>query len=162
MKHDAMFCYQVNTRNPRLNCAGLSMQSGFTLIELIIVIAIVGILTAVAVSSYQTQVRQTQIIIIYKEINLFRPPYQTLLNEGAGVTSFSPDGLDMPVTSEYCEFNITAPNVNGTTLNAVTCDIQGLSYLQGQSLNLDRAADGTWQCRPSAGIPKSYLPKACQ
>lgn len=101
-------------------------------------------------------------MIIYQEINLFRLPYQTLLNEGAGVTNFSPDGLDMPVTSEYCEFNITAPNTNGTTLNAATCKIQGLSYLQDQSISLDRAADGSWQCRPSAGIPKAYLPKACQ
>lgn len=140
----------------------LLSQSGFTLIELMIVVAIIGILASIGMVSYQYQIRQTQITTIYQEINLFRLPYQTLLNEGAGVTSFSPDGLNMPSKSEYCEFSTTAPNVNNTTLNAVTCKIQGLSYLQDQSLSLNRAADGSWQCRPSTGIPKTYLPNACQ
>lgn len=137
-------------------------QTGFTLIELMIVVATIGILASIGMISYQHQIRRTQVTTIYQEVNLFRLPYQTLLNEGAGVTSFSPDGLNMPSISEYCEFNVTVPNVNGTTLNAVTCKIQGLNYLQNQSLSLDRAANGTWQCRPSAGIPKAYLPKACQ
>ncbi len=140
----------------------LVFQNGFTIIELIIVVAIIGILVSIGIISYQPQIRQTQIMTIYQEINLFRLPYQTLLNEGAGVTSFSPDGLNIPPTSEYCEFSITAPNMNDITINAVVCEIQGLSYLQDQSVSLDRTADGSWQCRPSAGIPKSYLPQACQ
>lgn len=137
-------------------------QSGFTLVELMIVIAIIVILAAMATVSYQTQLRQTHIMTIYQEINNFRMPYQTLLNEGAGVTSFSPDGLNISPISEYCEFSITAPNTNSTTVNAVVCEIQGLSYLQDQSISLDRAVDGSWQCHPSAEIPKTYLPKACQ
>ncbi|MGP5437236.1 pilin [Psychrobacter alimentarius] len=152
---------QPAVQNSHLHCR-LSAQSGYTLIELMITIAIIGILSAIGVFSYQTQLRQANIITIYQESNLFRLPYQTLLNEGAGVTSFSPDGLNIPSTSEYCEFSITAPNMNGITINAVVCEIQGLSYLQDQSVSLDRAADGSWQCRPSAGIPKSYLPKDCQ
>lgn len=157
-----MISYRVTIHNHRSNCTSLSIQSGLTLIELIVVIAIVGILTAVAVSSYQTQVRQTQIIIIYQELNNFRLPYQTLINEGSGITDFSPSGLNMPVQTKYCQFTVTAPNANGATPNAVTCTIQNLNYIKGQSLNLERASDGSWQCRPSAGIPKSYLPQACQ
>lgn len=148
-------CYLKRNRN-------VETQLGYTLIELMIAISIIGILTSISIISYQMQVRKTHMMTIYQEINLFRLPYQTLLNEGAGVTSFSPDGLNMPSKSEYCEFNITAPNINGPTSNAATCNIQGLSYLQGQSLSLDRTANGSWQCRASTGIPKAYLPKACQ
>ena len=61
-------------------------QSGLTLIELMIAIAIVGILAATATVSYQTQVRKTQIMTIYKEINQYQMPYRTLINNGAGVT----------------------------------------------------------------------------
>ncbi|MGP4973937.1 pilin [Psychrobacter alimentarius] len=137
-------------------------QTGFTLIELMIVITIIGILAAIGILSYQTQIRQTRIMNIYQEINLFRLPYQTLVNEGAGVTEFSPNGLNIPKQTKHCQFEVNKPAVNGINTDAVKCTIQNLSYMQGQSLSLDRAADGSWQCRPSAGIPKSYLPKACQ
>lgn len=76
--------------------------------------------------------------------------------------SFSTSGLNMPAMSKYCQFNVTAPDANATTLNAVTCDIQNLPYLQGQIMYLDYMNNGQWQCRASAGIKDNYLPKACQ
>lgn len=139
----------------------LSTESGFTLIEIIIVVAIISILAALASLSHRTQVMQTQVMTIYQEVNNFRAPYQTLINEGAGVTDFSPSGLNMPAQTKYCHFTVTAPAVNGLTTNAVTCTIQNLAYVQGGSISLDRAADGSWQCRASAGISKKYLSQAC-
>lgn len=147
----------------RLNLnRNLASQTGYTLIELMIVIAIVGILAAIATVSYQTQIRQTQLMTIYQEINQFRMPYQILVNEGEGITGFSPNGLNISDQTKHCRFEVTEPVVNGMTVDAVKCTIQNLSYIQDQSLSLDRAANGSWQCRPSIGIPKSYLPRACQ
>jgi len=137
-------------------------QSGFTLIELMIAVAIIGILASIAIVGYQAQIKKTQVMTIYQEINHFRLPYQTLVNEGAGVTEFSPNGLNIPKQTKYCQFEVTEPNVNAITADAVKCTIQNLSYIQDQTLSLDRTADGSWQCRPSTGIPKSYLPPACQ
>lgn len=137
-------------------------QSGFTLIETIMIVAIIGILASMATVSYQNKIRQTQIITIYQELNQYRTPYQILVDEGAGVTGFSPSGLNMPAQTKYCQFSVTAPALNGITTNAVKCTIQNLPYLQGQSLSLDRNADGTWQCRASVDIPEAYLPQACQ
>lgn len=144
------------------NFKNSTCQSGFTIIELMIVIAIIAILAAVALVSYNIQIRKTHITTIYHEINQFRLPYQILMGEGAGVTGFSPEGLNMPTQTKYCQFSVTPPNVNTSTPNAVRCQIQNLSYLQNQSLNLERATDGTWQCRASSGITKAYLPQACQ
>lgn len=140
----------------------LSTESGFTLIEIMIVIAIVGILAAIATINYQNYIRKTQLIVIYKELNHFRMPYEILMNEGAGVTDFSPNGLNMPEQTEYCQISVIPPNSNKVTDNAIVCTIQNLSYIQGQALSLDRTVDGSWQCRPSVGIPKAYLPQACQ
>ena len=140
----------------------LSTESGFTLIEIMLVVAVIGILAAISGVSYQTQVRQTQLMTIYQEMNFFRLPYQNLMNEGAGVTDFSPSGLNMPAQNKYCQFTVTAPAGSGVTTDAITCTIQNLAYIQGETLSLDRAADGSWQCRASVGISKNYLTKDCQ
>lgn len=140
----------------------LCSQTGFTLIELMIVVAIIGILAAIVGISYQVQVRKTQLMIVYQEMNYFRLPYQTLMNEGAGVTDFSPNGLNMPESTKYCQLSVTPPAANRVTKDAVKCTIQKLTYLQGQSFSLDRGVDGSWQCRASTGISKKYLPQACQ
>ena len=137
-------------------------QSGFTLIELMMITAIIGILAAIATVTYQKKIRQTQLITIYQESNQYRTPYQILVDEGAGVTGFSPSGLNMPAQTKYCQFSVTAPALSGVTTDAVKCTIQNLPYLQEQSLSLDRNADGTWQCRASVDIPEAYLPQACQ
>ena len=137
-------------------------QSGFTLIELMIVIAVIGVLAALAIGGYQMEVRKAQLMTIYQEINHFRLPYQILMDDGAGVTNFSPSSLNMPVQTKYCQFTVTAPNVNDATPNAVTCAIQNIPYLQGQSLSLDYLRAGKWQCHASAGIKDAYLPEACR
>jgi type IV pilus assembly protein PilA len=137
-------------------------QSGFTLIELMIVIAIIGVLTALATLSYQHQVRKAHIVTIYQTLSQFQVRYQTLIDEGGKVTSFSPNGLNMPVQTKYCKFSVTAPNSNSATLSAVVCRIQNLDYLSNQTITLDLDADGAWQCRASAGISKLYLPKDCR
>lgn len=137
-------------------------QIGYTLIELIITISIIGILATIAVISYQKKIRQTQLITIYQEVNQFRLPYQTLIDNGEAVTAFNPDGLNMPIETRYCQFTVISPNKSGTTLNAVRCEIQNLNYLQNQQLSLDRSADGSWICKASSGIAKAYLPKDCQ
>lgn len=90
----------------------------------------------IATISYQVKVRETHVVTIYQELNQYRLPYQILTNEEEGVRSFSS--------------------------NAVRCQIQNVNYLQNQSLSLDRAADGSWQCKASAGIAKAYLPQACR
>lgn len=151
-----------NHRESRLSLAHSSRQSGFTLIEMMMVMTIIGILAAIGVVSYQTQVRKTNLMTIYQEINQFRLPYQTLIGDGAGVTNFSPSGLNMPESSKHCIFSVTAPTTDQNTVNAVVCDIQNLSYLDAQSVSLTFNANSHWHCVASSGITKAYLPEACR
>lgn len=145
----------------KLNHHSLS-QSGFTLIEIMIAIAIISILAAISIASYQVQLRKTQMIAIYQEINSFRTPYQMLINEGAGVTDFSPNGLNLAGSSKYCQFSVIAPKMDTVTLNAITCQIQNLSYLSNEIISLDLTVSGKWHCAASNGISRFYLPQDCR
>lgn len=138
------------------------IQSGFTLIEMMIVVAIVGILAAVATIGYQAYLRKLDVMIIYQDLNSFRLPYDVLVDGKENTTNFTVSGLNMPIDSKYCLFSVTAPNVGVLTINALTCQIKNLNYLENQTLTLDRSENGTWSCRASAGIPISYLPQDCQ
>ena len=154
--------YNKNGQGLSAPIAENGRQSGFTLIEVMIVISIIGILAAFAMVAYQVHVRQSQLITMYHELNDFRLPYQVLMSEGAGVTDFSPNGLNLPSSTQYCQFTVKAPAKSGVTTDAVKCAIQNLPYAQGETISLDRAADGAWQCRASAGISIAYLPQACR
>lgn len=139
-----------------------TIQSGFTLIELMIAIAVIGILAAIATVSYQVQLRQSQVMIVYQDLNHFILPYQILINEESKTTDFSANGLNMPKQTKNCQFRIRAPIAGSDTTEAVICNIQNLPYLQNQSLSLTFTANGNWECKASSGISASYLPQACR
>lgn len=140
----------------------LSDQSGFTIVEIMFVITIIGVLGAIAMVSYQIRIKQAYLITAYHELNLFRLPYQTLIDDGEGVRDFTPEGLNIPASTKYCHFTIKAPNLGSDTADAVVCNIQNLPNLQGESLSLTLTASGSWRCKASSGISASYLPPACR
>ena len=137
-------------------------QSGFTVIEIMIIIAIIGILASIATVSYQTYIRKTKVTAVYQELSHYRLSYETLAAQGVAGSNFSIDRLNMPLQSKYCQFSVTGPTNGTATAKALSCEIQNLNYLSNQTLSLDRAVNGAWSCRASTGIFRGYLPQACQ
>ena len=146
-------------------------QSGFTLIELMIVVAIIGILAAIALPAYQDYVAKSQVTAGLAEINPGKTQYELSVNEGNGadITDDAEGlallGLTAANAGERCDVSLTAPGADGAAAGGIACTLGGNPSIAGAVINLNRDADGAWTCTintADAGSWKaSFLPTGC-
>lgn len=130
-------------------------QKGFTLIELMIVIAIIGILAAVALPAYQDYTIRAKA----SELVLAASAAKNTISEYALVNQTIPSATAVSIT------NITQGMVNSITWDGTDITITGNATNLGASVVLlvtpgGNLAQGiTWACSAKTGT--KYLPSSC-
>jgi type IV pilus assembly protein PilA len=76
-----------------------SMQKGFTLIELMIVVAIIGILAAVALPAYQDYTKKAKYAEVVSVANTYKTAVATCAQEAGTLTGCSSGALGVPATT---------------------------------------------------------------
>lgn len=144
------------------------IEKGFTLIELMIVVAIIGILAAVAIPSYQDYTARSQVT---EAVNLaagFKTGLAEYYSDG-GVWPTYLTTVGSTLSGKYVSttFLATGANVSGDIVIHAQFSATGVNPSIGSSIYALESTNGghTWLCGSLATgttVANKYLPGACK
>jgi len=160
----------------------MKKQIGFTLIELMIVVAIVGILVTTAFPFYQSYIARSQLTKTVAELAAYRTATDDNMMRGhydfnaadlgyvrsnlTTVLVISNTASAAGVMPAGANFNLSGSGSIIVQMDSATQDAS--ASVTGTIINFNRSENGTWQCDIDESLPvaagtwkASYMPPGC-
>jgi len=139
------------------------VQQGFTLIELMIVVAIIGILAAIAIPAYQDYIVRSKVTEVMTAASACKNSVSEFAQTmNALPADLSAAGCSSNATQYVASLGVTSGVVTVTTTNSVGGDANAKTV----SLTPVLQSGGTvsWTCRGGTNnpMPSKYLPANCR
>ena len=153
---------------------GKQIQKGFTLIELMIVVAIIGILAAIAIPQYQDYVARSQVSEAVQLMGGAKTAIEEYVSQegkfpvDADFTGTAADALGIKTSGSYVA-SITfddGGNTDSAGRMTATMESSGVSgEITSRTVSFERSTTGEWTCTRGASgtsVADEHLPNSCE
>ncbi|MEN1926177.1 pilin [Luteimonas qiangzhengi] len=135
------------------------MQQGFTLIELMIVVAIIAILAAIALPAYQNYVAKSQATAGLADIRGGVTAFEEGIQAGTQTGAVTAEDIGLLDETERCEISVGG-NWEDEDGQTITCTVKGNPNVNTYDVELTRNDTGQWVC--DSTIPENkHKPNNC-
>ena len=138
-------------------------NKGFTLIELMIVVAIIGILASIALPAYQSYTIRAQ---VSEGLELSGPAQTAVAAYVYDYGTFPTDNNDaaLEVATNYSGSYVSSISVSGAVIS-IQFGNNANAQIDGETITLtavDNAGSLGWTCASGGVIKNVYLPSSCK
>ena len=140
------------------------VQKGFTLIELMIVVAIIGILAAVAIPAYQDYTARAQVTEAMNLMGGLKTTVTEIYTTEGAFTNADSGSNGIPTDTDVKGDNVEKVSVADGVITGTMASSGVASEIQGKTLVLSpvtNAGSIDWSCKVGT-IAAQYVPSECR